>query len=346
MHHNWKRLIQGGAAVLLLSLASCDFIIQALEALEAEPVVEVRISGQAYFALHSNEPSDSSSAQNGYICVVHHPHCGFIGVGNNGNDIFFDPNHQLPLLATVKRVEFRAIAPPGLSTTDSGNGFGGGSYGAVLKGPDSQTTADGAWTIATGWDGSHPIKVDWHNTCSGSGTLYQYKDVNYQMSFIVSMKKNTAIIDPQFDPTVEAPHLHVGAKWSLLHLLIRSQFPGGVATAQVCGPNPAGSVHITAHLLPPAVANAASGATAMDEPNDPVTFPQGQGAGLIGGKFNTKTVYEAGTWVVTAATFTPAAKGAAPLNAPASFIGSHVEIPTAVGMPVINFSGVASCGPS
>src|SRR5258706_6174674 len=122
-------------------------------------LVQVRIAGTQYFDFDPGDSGDHFNEQNGYMCVVHNPGCGWIG--NSGLDKFFSVRKPLPQGAQLVRVDFLAYAPACLHSVDSGTIGGWGSYGAQIQ---------------------DVTNVHWNNACQG---VYGGKNVFYRISFVI-----------------------------------------------------------------------------------------------------------------------------------------------------------------
>ncbi|MEP7074546.1 MAG: hypothetical protein ABI878_01945 [Acidobacteriota bacterium] len=173
--------------LLLLVIAfstSCDGcakeIIKWAEAIGGLTYVHKRISGKQYLSFASGDSKDAYSSKNGYMCVVHNPGCGwFLSSGNNGGDKFFGDGKDLPPGVKVEGAYFHQYWPVGITADPGGNIFGTGSYGSEISG-----------------GGSYPYTVNWKNTCWQD---YGGKNLNYTVSFIVSMPEGTDLGEETFD---------------------------------------------------------------------------------------------------------------------------------------------------
>lgn len=148
-----------------------------------------RISGQSFLQFAQADPQDKYKAENGFLHVTHNPGCGL--KGNNGDDKFFPPEHNLPFWAKYVKYEFVQFWPKERKQDDCGVGgwFGAGSYlTRVTQGDQSK---------------KEPLlTVHWENACCGQ---YGGKNIEYVVSFIVSVSEDLvqagqSLGEPMFDP--------------------------------------------------------------------------------------------------------------------------------------------------
>ena len=228
----------------MLILSGCDGcgdeIVKYTVALASIPMEEKRISGVNYLTFVKGDPSDTYTANDGYLCVTHNPGCRswIFSTGNDGVDKFFDNKHDLPPGCQVIGVDFVPYWPKGISSRSS-VGSGWGSYGATISG-----------------GGFYPYNVEWNNACHGD---FDGKPLYYSISFRVLMPVGTNMGEPVFDlnsilpkcqvdeasisqnPPTQQCSVSKSAQYSL-NLTYIQQFEGpiyygGTLTAPFCGGN-------------------------------------------------------------------------------------------------------------
>ncbi len=158
-----------------------------------ERMIKRRISGVSYIVFAQGDPQDKYAADNGFLHVSHNPGCGVSG--NNGNDKFFVPQHDLPFWATLENVEFRQFWPKERKPDSCGVGgwFGGGSYLTKLDHIDKPH-----FKLAK----DPRVTVHWENACCGR---YSGMNIEYVISFIVSvpeglLEAGQSLGESMFDP--------------------------------------------------------------------------------------------------------------------------------------------------
>ena len=166
----------GSCTRTILATAERDLTVE-------QPIVTVRIAGSTYAKLTLPDSGDHSTAASGFQCVTHNPGCGW--KGNNGDDTFFVVK-ALPPGVRLQSTEFLQYWPAGLNANDAGsrNALHTGSYGATINRsvPEKPT-------------------VLWNNTCWAT---FNNKNVNYSISFLLSMRKGTSVGEQTFDPSEKA----------------------------------------------------------------------------------------------------------------------------------------------
>ncbi len=154
-----------------------------------------RIAGNSYLEFAQEDPQDHYKANAGFLYVTHNPGCGVSG--NNGDDKFFTPQHDLPFWATLDHVEFEQFWPKQRQSSSCGIGywFGAGSYLTNMKFlnfPNYKLAKDPRVTI------------HWENACCGD---YSGKNIEYVASFIVKVPEGLvnagqSLGEPMFDPNL------------------------------------------------------------------------------------------------------------------------------------------------
>jgi len=132
------------------------------------PTVIVRISGTTYSHIAEPDKDDNASANNGYLCVLHDPGCGWWG--NDGKDKYF-AQKQLPAGAELVGVDFIQYWPLGV---DSASGSGAFTW----------LNSSGSYFAHLNQDNPAQPYVKWNNTCwAGFGG----KNLRYSVSFRIQM---------------------------------------------------------------------------------------------------------------------------------------------------------------
>jgi hypothetical protein len=310
----------------VLSLDGCaglgDFIVQALEGLGRQPTVQVRIAGTNYIEFDKKDSGDGFTPKDGYLCVVHNPGCGI--KGNDGEDKFFAPSKPLPLLAKLVKVEFVPYWPNGLGS--GGGGIGGwGSYSVDKRG----------WPQDP--DPSQTVYVDWNNACQGT---FAGKNVNYSVSFLVSMPAGTDLGETTFDPTAQtnSPCQPAGSTPNAQPPTQAVPAPSGfLGVVKLCNPtttNVSGRLHLDGTCS--AALPGAQGICTMNEDTATLNFPPGGSAGSVA-SFSTALKYQQGTWKITNAKVTEQTTGQLLASLPGLPI--TLQLPGSVGSPFLDFTG-------
>ena len=114
------------------------------------PTVTVRISGTTYSHIAAPDSHDGATPNNGYLCVLHDPGCGWWG--NDGKDTYFTQK-QLPAGAKLVGVDFNQYWPFGV---DSGSGSGAWTW----------FDSSGSYFAHLNQDVPTQPYVKWNNTCA------------------------------------------------------------------------------------------------------------------------------------------------------------------------------------
>ncbi len=301
---------------LLLATASCngcaDEIVRDVVALGSVKFTVKRIAGAHYFALDNGNSKDGYNPQNGFLCVSHNPGCGW--VGNNGTDKFFTSDKPLPPLCTIVAVNFTQFWPSGVSSQAAGGTiFGWGSYGASLS---SGTP-----------DGSVPTTVGWKNACQG---VFGDKNLDYRISFLISMPDGTDLGEQTFDQTDTAENVCVPPGSPLPPTTPEPSGWSGIASyCNVTNQTASGMLQINATAVTP-LPNA-QGSASMMVMNIPVSFAPSGGGVPSTASFKTPTSFKQGTWQITQAKIV-GLTGNLPVPLTAN-------LPGEVGTPILAFNG-------
>jgi hypothetical protein len=112
---------------------------------------------------------------------VHNPGCGWWG--NDGVDEFFN-QRALPPGAKLESIEFVQYWPEGV---DSVSGSGAWTW----------LNSSGSYYARNASTDSARPSIKWNNTCVGG---FGGKELEYSISFIVSMPQGTDLGEPTDDP--------------------------------------------------------------------------------------------------------------------------------------------------
>ncbi|NLV27417.1 MAG: hypothetical protein GXY48_09675 [Methanomicrobiales archaeon] len=153
-----------------------------------------RIAGDTFLQFTQGDPKDTHVPDNGWEYVSHDPGCGLHG--NDGIDTFFSSKKPLPFWCDLEKVQFIAFQPNDISDN------------AIIGFDFTETGRYGVDYRVRGISKAQSlVEVEWHNTC---WYLYKDKDLNYAISFIVSIPEMMTGYDlgePLYDPSVTNPDL-------------------------------------------------------------------------------------------------------------------------------------------
>ena len=286
-------------------------------------VAHKRIAGRQYIDFSRGDDKDAFYAQNGYLCVIHNPGCGWWG--NNGTDKFFAGIKALPPGCSIEKVEFVQFWPKEILSVSGGGGIGGwGSYGAQMKSAAN----------------SLPCEISWNNACQG---VFDGKILYYRISFVISMLEGMDLGEDVYDLSDDKPMecLANGFQDTPVTslpptggtVLEKSGFSGVVKYCNITPTTATGTLRIEAKLLTPATG--AQGSDAMTE-NIPVSFdPSGGGAPSSAG-FKTSMTYKQGKWQITQAKIAGLTN-----NLPG--LPLTVDLTGGAGTPMLDFTSGLPC---
>jgi hypothetical protein len=317
-----NRLAQNEAVCGAVTFATAK-----LDMTVVEPTVHVRIAGTTYSQIARKDNGDGTSANGAYQCVVHNPGCG--SWGNDGNDLFFSQK-SLPPGAKLEGTTIDQYWP-----TDVDSATGSGPW----------TWLDSAGTYYAHLNSDDPVypNVKWNNTCSGG---FSGKNLNYAISFLISMPKGTDLGEPSYDKSTTAVSTCAWGNYSPIPVTISSggAQSGWSGTVLYCNPSTVvvnEYLHIRATLVK-AYTNAQGSAGPMVEDNLKLTFNPAGSVGSTSG-FSTSSKYQQGTWQITSVYITPSPTSPpnATVKSPDSLSGLPItaQLPSGLGAPVFDFRG-------
>lgn len=304
------------------------FATASLDITVVEPTVQVRIAGTTYSQIAHKDSGDGTSTNGAYQCVVHNPGCGWWG--NDGNDLFFSQK-QLPPSAKLVGTTIYQYWPVDV---DSATG----------SGPWTWLDSAGTYYAHLNSDDPAPPNVKWNNTCSGG---FGGKNLNYAISFLISMPKGTDLGELSFDKSATAAPSCAWNNYSSTPVSIPPGGPsqsGWSGSVLYCNPStvPVNEyLHIRAKLVT-AYTNAKGSGAPMVEDNLKLTFNPAGSVGSTSG-FTTSMMYQQGTWQITSVYITPSPTSPpdATVKNPDSLPGLPItaQLPSGPGAPVFDFRG-------
>jgi len=325
----------GGLHVIILRCRTTPIATATTSLTVVPPTVTVRISGATFSHIAEPDKNDNATANNGYLCVVHNPGCGWWG--NDGKDTYF-VQKQLPAGAKLVGIDFVQYWPLGV---DSASGSGAWTW----------FDSSGSYFAHLNQDVPTQPYVKWNNTCTEG---FANKDLWYSISFRVQMPEGTNLGEATSDLGTPSPCLPPGYSITAVSIspgsnpppspYLPSGWAGQVVFCNVSTVAVTQYLHVRATLVT-SYPGAQGSAGPMVVDNLSLRFPPGGVSGSLGG-FTIPQNYQQGTWKLTDVYLTdaPTAPGAsAPKNA-VHFPGLPftASLPGPATSPVFNFTG-GSC---